>query len=233
MSHEDDLDVDDGALDALFDAGRKEPVPNAFAGRRKLFHRFALGGTSALTFVRATQAFAALPGAARGGLAILAVGTAVLFASSLVHRSPAPDVVVNAPAIGETPAPLASENTTSPSVETPVPVFSVDSLPTVTAPPPRPRAESPDESLARETRSIAAIRKLVASSEWAGALTAVGRHRQAFPNGVLDQEATVLEIEALQGAHDPRGCKSGRAFLETHPASAYRTRVTSLLRACE
>lgn len=236
MSHEDDLDVDDGSLDALFDAGRKEPVPNARAGRHKLFHRLALGGTGALMFARATQAFAALPGIARGGVVVLAVASVVMSASSLARRSPAAAVPASAPVVVDA-VPVVSNPPSEPSApsnpEAPVPVFSVESLPTVTAPPPRPRVDSPDESLERETKSIGAIRKLVAASDFPGALVAVGRHRRIFPNGVLDQEATVLEIEALRGAHDPRGCKAGRAFLEAHPASAYRTRVTSLLRACE
>jgi hypothetical protein len=236
------------AIDALFDAGRNERPPHALREQRKLYRRLALGGLAALLFVHVTEGFAGLPRAVRASLATVAMCGLIVSAFVLVHSSSVhDDDRASAPALAkvaqvEAPRELAPAAQTS-AVEAPVPDVSVDSLPS--APPTAPSARRElgssqareaaaglDGSLERETRSLAKIRGLVASSDFTDALAAVAEHRATFPGGLLGQEATVLEIEALQGAHDPRGCRVGRAFLDAHPASAHRTRVTTLLRSC-
>ncbi len=246
MSQHDEKVFDDGALDALFDAARNEQPPRPWTRRRELFRHLALGGIVMLLLVRARAAFANLPRALRATLAAIAVGAVMAGALLFVGPTPHANEPVRASEnMAEQPALVVPPTGPAHESETPGPIVSVDELPSVAPPParsapprePRGRADrenSPalDDSLARETRSIAKIRGLVAASDFPGALVAVAEHRVGFPDGLLGQEATVLEIEALQGAHDPRGCRAGRTFLDAHPGSAHRTRVMSLLRSC-
>ena len=216
------MSTDEEDLSALFDAGRREHPPRVLEGQRRICERLALGGLFALLIARA----AALPRVVRYGTLF---GACMILAGAVMvsHRSapvtPASPVVVATPVI----APAVES---VPTTQAPVPVVSIDELPTV-APPASARHE--ERSLDRETRSLAHIRSLVDASDFTGAQSALREHRRIFEHGILDQEATVLEIESLVGNHDPRGCSVGRTFLDTHPGSAHRTRVTTLLRACE
>lgn len=202
-------------IDSLFEAARDEQPPRALAGKRKIYERLALGGLLALLYAHARPRHVGF--AVLGACALLVTGAIVV----RPHEAPAAvPTVINAPVVAPAIT-AATENAAIPSI-------SIDALPTVSAP----RAVPAESSLERETKSLAGVRRLVDASD-PSALSALREHRRQFPNGVLDQEATVLEIEALTNAHDPRACAVGHAFLDSHPGSAHRTRVTTLLRSCE
>ncbi|AKV01072.1 hypothetical protein AKJ09_07735 [Labilithrix luteola] len=246
MSRDEESVFEDDALDALLDVGRNERPPSSWGGRQDVYRHLAIGGIIVLAFARASVTLAGLPRVLRATATAVVVGAAIGSMLLFVRRSspanecvPAPVAATTVAAPFEPPIDVTSER------EAPAPTLSVDALPSfVATPAPTVQGREPGRavardttpsaapSLARETKSIAKIRSLVAAQDFAGALAAIAEHRSAFPGGLLGQEASVLEIEALRGADDPRGCRAGRAFLDAHPESAHRVRVMSLLRSC-
>ena len=60
----------------------------------------------------------------------------------------------------------------------------------------------------------------------ASALRTLDQYRSKFPGGALDQEATVLRIEALDQRGDhAQAASMARAFLARNPASAHAKRL--------
>lgn len=120
--------------------------------------------------------------------------------------------------------------------EAALPAIAIDALPS--APPPARVAATPsaaprEDELSRELASVAKIRTKLAAGDFTGAQAAARAHRATFPHGVLDQEVSVIAIDALAGLHDDaRVCSAGKAFLDAHAASAHRERVVALMRAC-
>jgi outer membrane protein assembly factor BamD (BamD/ComL family) len=79
--------------------------------------------------------------------------------------------------------------------------------------------------------AVDAAGRALRAGDAAGALTALDRYEHDYPRGTLRPEATVLRIEALVARGDrARALILARRFLASHPTSAHRTRVRSLLR---
>jgi outer membrane protein assembly factor BamD (BamD/ComL family) len=77
-------------------------------------------------------------------------------------------------------------------------------------------------------------RDALKSHDSAAALRALDEHRSRFPGGALTEEAEVARVEALLQAGNASDATShARAFLKTHPGSAYERRVRALLRDAE
>jgi hypothetical protein len=243
-------------LDALIRSARSERPRGRLPAQRRLFRRLALGGGAALLLARVSHAVSPLlraPKLTLGILGLVTIGVAVAAGSSYTAvptgESPAPALVSVATSpvstVGEHSAPAHSTPAHSaPAHSTPaqpaVPTLSVDALPTAPQPLQLPRsveiAAAPrdgEDDLAKETASVSRIRSQLGARNFSGALAGVRTHRGTFPRGLLEQEVTVLEIEAHQGlGQEDRACALGRSFLDAHPTSAHRTRVSGLLRSC-
>lgn len=92
------------------------------------------------------------------------------------------------------------------------------------APLPSSGAEPPavQGDLSEQLRLIESARAAVAARDAAGAMSTLSAYRQRFPRGAFGQEATVLQIVALdlQGNH-PQAAAQARAFLARHPNSPH------------
>jgi len=63
----------------------------------------------------------------------------------------------------------------------------------------------------------------------ADALRAVDLYASRYPGGLLDQEAAVIRIEAVdQGGNHARAASMARAFLAKHPSSAHAKRLEGI-----
>lgn len=81
-------------------------------------------------------------------------------------------------------------------------------------------------SLGQELTLLDAARQALAAGEAEKALALISSYRKRFPSGALGQEATVLEVDALEAKG--RGAQATdlkEQFLAEHPDSAHRERV--------
>jgi hypothetical protein len=91
-------------------------------------------------------------------------------------------------------------------------------------------APADSASIAREIEAVDAVRTLVSKGQSSAALSAIGNYRKEFPRGVLRQEATLLQIEALAKAGNlARAREIGQRFLREHPRTPHEKRVRALL----
>lgn len=236
MSRHDDLNLDD-----LFRDARTEHSPQRWREQRDIFRRLRLGGASELFATRVAHAATSLPrGVVLGTLGVTLVAALTVGATYMTRQTSRINsaaevasltVLVEPPRVEVAPV-------TSPAPEATVAAMSVDSLPSAASPSAPERraaapAASPEDDLAKELASVSAIRAQVGSREYANARRAIRIHRAAFAHGVLIQEVSVLEIEALRGlGADGERCRVGKAFLDAHSTSAYRERVLSLTSDC-
>jgi len=132
------------------------------------------------------------------------------------------------------------------AIEPAAPVVDPQSLPSAGAPPsPNPRATAiPPSRPTRESKSTADatpsdIRAQIALIDEAhaalkrhapgDALRAVDLYSSRYPGGLLDQEAAVIRIEAVdQSGNHARAASLARAFLAKHPASAHAKRLEGI-----
>jgi len=85
------------------------------------------------------------------------------------------------------------------------------------------------KSIAGEIAALDRARRAVASGDAGGALSALERYRAQFPRGVLQQEASVLRIEALSKAGQRgRARELARSFERAHPSSPHLERIRAL-----
>ncbi len=234
-------------LDALIRSARAERPANRWEKQQTLFRRFGLGGGAALLVTRLAQAFDPLVRAPRLTLGVVGLAAATTVAGLVFSSTPNRvesdhrEEVVAPHAVS--PAPIAVEQPSAPA-EPPIPTMSVTALPAVPqrvqAPPPTARSssgatphEEEEDDLAKEAASLSRIRVRLAAGDFSSALAGVREHRAAFRRGLLEQEVSVVELEAHQGlGNDATACSLGRAFLEAHPSSAHRKRVMNLMRSC-
>lgn len=234
----------DSDLDTLIQVARAERPQKRWMAQRKAFRRLGLGGAAALLFARISFALgppARAPRLALGAAGLL-VAAAVLGGAYAATPEPAPAQARDegGRVVHASPAATGVEEG-SDAVPPSIPMLSVDALPSApkrapstSATPTRERPRDEEDDLARETASVSKIRSLLAAHDFSGALAGVREHRRVFARGHLGQEVTVLEIEAHQGLGDgERACSVGRAFLDAHPTSAHRTRVSGLVRTCK
>ncbi|MBX3188019.1 MAG: hypothetical protein KF819_13435 [Labilithrix sp.] len=195
----------------------------------------ALGAEARAKILASLPAAGAAPVAAAFSLTKLAglvVGAGVIGAIAWTTLGGAP-VAPRAP-VESAPAPViaASEPPAAP-VSAPAPVFSVHDLPTaapVAASGERRAASTPVETdtLSRE---VAILDRARASGDPATALTILGEHARAFPDGKLAPEREVFAVEALlQAGRRDEARARGEAFIRAQPGSAHAARVRALLR---
>ena len=231
----------EGELDALIRGAREERPRGRRQAQRKLFVRLGLGGSAMMELARASAAFASVMKVRSSalGAAGLALGAAGVMASAFATRVEGDE---------EPPVPVRvaepSTNVSAPltTVDEPsIPTVSVEALPTaprVRPPTTRsantaPAGRADGDDLAKEAASISNLRSKLDAQDFVGTLEGVRTHRASFPHGLLAQEVVVLEIEAHHGLrHERTTCALGRSFLDAHPTSAHRARVSELVRTC-
>jgi hypothetical protein len=91
-------------------------------------------------------------------------------------------------------------------------------------------APADSASIAREIEAVDQVRTLVSRGQSSAALSAIGKYRKEFPRGVLRQEATLLQIEALAKSGNLAAAREiGQRFLREHPRTPHEKRVRALL----
>lgn len=81
-------------------------------------------------------------------------------------------------------------------------------------------------SLGQELALLDAARQALTAGEAEKALALISSYRRRFPNGALEQEATVLEVDALEAkGRAAQAIDLKEQFLAEHPDSAHRERV--------
>lgn len=206
--------------------------------KRRMRSALGLGlgaaGAAVATKSVAPKAAVSLTGALAkwGGLVVLA-GTAAAGAWSAMKTDPPPTVVVS-PAVSaprppepqaqqeEARSPVANE---SDSIDVPPPKVSAPAR----APKATPRVASSGD-VTEELRLLEIARARLRAGDAASALASLETYRRASPNGVLQVEASVLEVEALiaLGRRD-EAIRAGRAILTRHPEGPLSERVRRLI----
>ncbi len=91
-------------------------------------------------------------------------------------------------------------------------------------------AQAPPASLAAEMRVLDAARRVLASGDPRSALATLVKYEQAFPNGALRPEASVLKVRALLAAGDRAGAEAlGQRIIEHAPRSEHADAVRAAL----
>jgi hypothetical protein len=87
-------------------------------------------------------------------------------------------------------------------------------------------ATAAPSSLGQELALLDAARQALAAGEAEKALALISTYRKRFPSGALEQEATVLEVDALDAkGRAAQATDLKEQFLAEHPDSAHRERV--------
>jgi TolA-binding protein len=139
------------------------------------------------------------------------------------------------PAGSSRPVPPPTAASPAPAMRAPVdPPLPSAGQPTppgaLAAPKSAPESGARTRSLAQEIASLDHVRKLLGAGDAAQALRALRRHARGYPQGALQQEAELLQIEALTRAGEPAQARARAAqFLTQHPDSPHGPRVRSLL----
>lgn len=162
-----------------------------------------------------------------GALGSVAVG--IGYASSVAGTAP-PSAAASVTSLTVAPAPSArSEDTT---VRAPVAPVESSAAPTVSrpvAPAPRPTT-SAVVGIQEQIALIDRARSSASAGQPGATLAALDEYQQRFPRGVLQQEATMLRIEALLARGDrANATRLGKSFLAQYPRSAFSPRVKSLI----
>ena len=177
---------------------------------------------------------------AKGVLTGLALGTAVAggLAYATLDRAPArPAVAVRRPlAIVRTPekqpqaTPVAAASPEPAVVAKPVP--SALSRPSPNSAPSPHEAAPVESDLAREIRNLDHAKSALSGGDPGAALGLLAQHRREFPRTNLDQEVSVLELEALvRLGQRERAAALAQAFRVQYPRSTHLLRINSLLAA--
>jgi len=242
--------LDGGASElerALLHAGAAEEPPAGGASGVLV----ALGLTAGLTASAGASASESMRASAQLGApalgygakwAVLAGGGMVLAALSWAGYAALSGA---APSERLTPSPtptpsLIPSPTPSPSL-TPRPIPTPSLVPGPSAGPSPVRAPSAGEardsaapqaearSIAGEIAALDRARRALASGDAGAALGGLDRYRADFPRGVLQQEASVLRIEALwRAGQRARARELTRAFERAHPGSPHLERIRTL-----
>jgi hypothetical protein len=129
------------------------------------------------------------------------------------------------------PAPVIADAV--PSASDVPPVAASASSPAVSGAKPRPAAAPPasgESSLADEVRALEVARRAIADGRSPDALRALDDYRRSFPHGMMQQESTLLRIEALARGGNMTAARSlADQFLAGHPTSPHAQRVRRLV----
>lgn len=155
--------------------------------------------------------------------ALLLLGRTRAVAPAVTNPSP-PEVVVAPP---PPEAPVAPPAVVAPAAVEPAAVESPDPATAAHAArhsaSPLPVASS---DVREQIRLIDEARAAVVGHDATSALRSLDQYRAKFPGGALDQEATVLRIEALDQKGDhAQAASMARSFLARNPASAHAKRL--------
>ena len=156
-------------------------------------------------------------------LALAGSGAAVI-AAVIVHRGDGepPRDAAAAPA-SAAPAPVAPA---APAPVAPAPATGTAPDSTVT----RDATAAAGKSIASEIESLDRARARLQGGDARAALGALDAYRHAHPTGMLQQEASLLRIEALVRGGDVAAARQvARAFLRDYPRSPHVARVRALL----
>jgi len=235
-----DSDLPDDLAGVLRSADADGPEDHEPAQTRTLAavaaHRAAREGAQgrrANTGIPLAKTMVALVVACVGGGAL----SSTFDARGPVGAEPAP---VSAPSPPSAPAALAPALSAPP--ESPEPVSPegtrIDELPSArtgepsrkTAAPAPVRRNGSDVELEDELAIIDSARAALAAKRPETTLAKVEAYRRRFRGGQFNEEADVLEIQALvaMGRRDEANAK-GQRFLASHPDSAYKRRAQSAL----
>jgi hypothetical protein len=92
-----------------------------------------------------------------------------------------------------------------------------------------PAATTSPADLTAEISALAAVRAALGQGNAVAALFQLEAYRRAFPRGALDDEATVLEVNALSlGGDRAAAALVARRYLAAHPASPHAPRLRAL-----
>ncbi len=201
------------------------------------------GAVTAKVAAAAGWSFAAKVGI--GVLAVAAAGSVAAFVTT-VATTPGSNVPGAVSAAAPVQArPIAASASPSPSADTtrdPAPSvapLTVTTLPSVVVAVPSRATAAPvttaiasaraDVALEEQVRSIGA-RAALDRGDAAGCLAALAGYDQAFPNGMLSQEATLLRVQALMKRGDRAGARDvAERFLASHPSSPHEQKMRRLL----
>ncbi|HEX7665571.1 MAG TPA: hypothetical protein VF407_13690 [Polyangiaceae bacterium] len=208
------------------------PSPDARAktlGALGLSAGLAASSTAATASItpKAATSFAALAKWIGAAAVVGAVSTAtiVVVHSRTTSEGPlAPPLTVTptAPPITvKEPAPVVTATADEP-------VVAPTSRPVVTTTPSHASAHKPASApdLLPQISLVDRARARVAAGDPAGALALVDRYRADFPGGQFEQEADLVEIEALEKKGDDVAAKAAaRRFLAAYPSSPHDAQV--------
>lgn len=166
-----------------------------------------------------------------GPKVLLAIAGAALV-GTLVHRThPNSAPIAPTPVVPAAPtvAPEPAKGSGGPSA-TEAPTVSIDSLPVAAEPSARPSASSTADTLREEIAQLDKVRSAIRAGSPSQALTELDTYRARFPRGVLQQEALVQRIQALElSGNTAQATNLAQSFLSQHPHSPYAERIAHIL----
>jgi hypothetical protein len=193
------------------------------------------GGGAALSGGGASVAPPALAGsalAAKWLALVVAVGAGVAVGVGLQSRDPesadtqvTPTEAQNAPAAVEAEKAAPAEPPEAPAAVAAQPAQRAVAMQSS-------RRADPDKapSIAGEIRQLDKARRSLASGDPAGALGAIDAYKRANPAGVLRQEATLLQIEALARSGNRVAARdAAKRFLRNNPSTPHENRILALV----
>lgn len=209
-----------GGIAAELLASAREDGPSRDARRRTAA---ALGIGLAVTTVSATARGGTIAKVIAAGVVVAALGGGVAIATREPPRMREPVIVPTAPA---STAATASAAPAEAPVQDPDPVASEAAPVTVPARTPPATTAKKQGDLAREVRSLDAVR----GARGAAALRELDRHDREFPRGALREEAAMLRVEALSEIGEEAAARRlARTLLDKDPSGPHARRLRSIL----
>jgi len=196
----------------------EEPRPEAM---QRLAAKLGVSGAAFLSAEPAVQHTAVASASTAFGLKLV-VTAAVLVAGGLgalwyANRPAAEPPVASAPSVAQ------------PSAANQTPQAAPVTTPRVTPEPATAGDSAAARALADEIARLDSVRKLLAANRAKPALAALRSYEREHPSGALQQEATLLRIEAFHRAGDlVRARTLADRFLAEHPDSPHAPRVRAL-----
>jgi len=177
-----------------------------------------------------------LPWIALGSAGVVALAVSAWLATRPVTPTPSAASPGPAPVAShqvQVPQPSAASSSAPPAASAALPVDPLsraDDRGAGTTP----ATSSRSGALAQEIASLDRVRGLLTAGNPARALSALRRHARTYADGALQQESTVLQIEALIGTGNSQKARALAArFLADHRDSPHAQRVQALAAEAE
>jgi hypothetical protein len=153
-----------------------------------------------------------------------------------VARPPSTTPPAAAPSPLESSSPLAAaavDSATAASSAAPSTSSTLASATTKPSPHRAPAlASAEDPGIASEVAALEVARQAIGRGDTQGALRALDDYRHVFPHGMMQQEATLLRVEALAKGGDLAGARAlADRFLAANPKSPHAERIRRLVGA--